>query len=93
MNYRLAWRSTIAQWELQEAKNKLSEVVDKALSDGPQIITKHGVETAVVLSHADYRKLMLNQQKLSDFFHQTPLVDAELDLTRDTSPTREDITL
>ena len=54
---------------MQEAKNKLSEVVDKALSDGPQIITKHGVETAVVLSHADYRKLMLNQQKLSDFFH------------------------
>ena len=58
----------MAQWQLQEAQNKLSEVVDKAVSDGPQIITKRGVETAVVLSHADYRKLMLNQQKLSDFF-------------------------
>ncbi len=80
-------------WQLQEAKNKLSEVVDEALTDGPQVITKRGVETAIVLSYADYRKLVLNQQKLSDFFRESPLADMELDLTRDTSPTREDIPL
>lgn len=80
-------------WELQEAKNKLSEVVDEALSHGPQIITRQGVETAIVLSYADYRKLLLNQQKLSPFFRESPLVDVDLDLSRDTSPNREDITL
>jgi antitoxin Phd len=77
-------------WQLQEAKNKLSEVVDGALTDGPQVITKRGVETAIVLSYADYRKLLLNQQKLSDFFRESPFADVALDLTRDTSPNRED---
>ncbi len=80
-------------WQLQEAKNKLSEVVDEALSHGPQIITKRGIETAILLSYADYRKLLLNQQKLSDFFRESPLVGVDLDLTRDTSPSREDIAL
>lgn len=80
-------------WQLQEAKNKLSEVVDEALTDGPQVITKRGVETAIVLSYADYRKLLLNQQKLSDFFRESPLADVELDLTRDPSLQREDISL
>jgi prevent-host-death family protein len=80
-------------WQLQEAKNKLSEVVDEAITNGPQVITKRGVETAIVLSYRDYRALLLNQQKLSDFFRESPLVGVELDLTRDTSPTREDITL
>ncbi|MDP9314622.1 MAG: type II toxin-antitoxin system Phd/YefM family antitoxin [Chloroflexota bacterium] len=80
-------------WQLQEAKNKLSELVDEALTEGPQVITKRGVETAIVLSYADYRKLLLNQQKLSDFFRESPLAGVELDLTRDMSPTREDIVL
>jgi antitoxin Phd len=80
-------------WQLQEAKNKLSEVVDEALTHGPQIITRRGVETAIVLSYADYRKLLLHQQKLSDFFRESPLVGVELDLSRDASPTREDFAL
>jgi prevent-host-death family protein len=91
---RLARGNTMPRiWQLQEAKNKLSEVVDEALTDGPQVITKRGIETAIVLSYADYRKLLLNQQKLSDFFRESPLVGIELDLTRDTSPNREDIAL
>jgi len=80
-------------WQLQEAKNKLSELVDEALTEGPQVITKRGVETAIVLSYADYRKLLLNQQKLSDFFRESPFVGVELDLTRDTSPSRGDVAL
>lgn len=79
-------------WQLQEAKNKLSELVEKALSDGPQIITKRGVETAIVLSYQDYRKMVASQKKLSQFFRESPLVGVELDLTRDTSPIR-DVTL
>lgn len=75
-------------WQLQEAKNKFSEVVDAALKNGPQVITKRGVETAIVLSYAEYRKLQLAQQPLSSFFRQSPLVDNELDLTRDTTPNR-----
>jgi antitoxin Phd len=80
-------------WQLQEAKSKLSAVVEEALSAGPQLITRRGVETAVLLSYADYQQLLLNRQKLSDFFQQSPLVGVDLDLTRDASPVRPDIEL
>lgn len=80
-------------WQLQEAKNKFSEVVDAALSDGPQVITRRGAETAIVLSYADYRKLLLAQKKLSEFFRESPLAGVELDLTRDSSPVRKDLAL
>ena len=80
-------------WQLQEAKNKFSEVVEEALKHGPQVITKRGKETVIVLSYADYRKMMLTQKKLSEFFRESPLVGIDLDLTRDTSPTRTDVAL
>jgi antitoxin Phd len=80
-------------WQLQEAKNKFSEVVEEALKHGPQVITKRGVETAIVLSYAEYRQLQLAQQSLSSFFRSSPLVDVALDLTRTTSPNRETIGL
>lgn len=80
-------------WQLQDAKNRFSEVVEDALSQGPQVITRRGVETAVVLSYAEYRRLQLGQGTLSDFFRQSPLVDADLDLTRDDSILRDDIEL
>ncbi len=80
-------------WQLQEAKNKFSEVVDEALIHGPQIITKRGIETAVVLSYVEYRRIALQQKKLSDFFRESPLVDAEISLIRDSSPLRPDVVL
>lgn len=80
-------------WQLQEAKNKLSEVVEAALNDGPQVITRRGADTAVVLSCAEYRRLLLTQKKLSDFFRESPLAGVELDLTRDSSPARTDVAL
>jgi prevent-host-death family protein len=81
------------EWQLQEAKSKLSEVVEEALQRGPQVITKRGRQTAVVLSYADYRKMLLSQKKLSEFFRESPLAGVDLDLTRDSSPVRDDPTL
>jgi antitoxin Phd len=43
-----------ASWQLQEAKNKLSEVVAQALSSGPQTITRHGRPTVVVVAFEEY---------------------------------------
>lgn len=45
------------RWSLQDAKNKLSEVVDAALRRGPQVVTRRGVETAVILSYTDYARV------------------------------------
>ena len=80
-------------WQLQEAKNKFSEVVEEALKHGPQVITKRGIETAIVLSYVEYRRLALSQKKLSDFFRESPMAGADLDLTRDTSGRGSDIVL
>jgi prevent-host-death family protein len=82
-------------WQLQEAKNKFSEVVEEALQHGPQVITKRGVEAVIVLSYAEYRKLTLQQQPLSTFFRESPLAYEyeALDLTRDSSGLREDMNL
>jgi prevent-host-death family protein len=80
-------------WQLQEAKNKLSQVVNNAIESGPQIITKHGVEVAIVLSYAEYRTMVASRGRLSDFFRQSPLAEIELDLDRDKSAARQDIEL
>ena len=79
----------IRSWQLQEAKNKLSRVVDSAVNDGPQIITKRGVEVAIVISYAEYQKMIVSRGKLSNFFQNSPLVDVELDLARDKSEARK----
>ena len=46
-----------AVWQLQEAKNHLSELVDRAIRDGAQTITRHGRPVAVVLAAKTYDKL------------------------------------
>jgi len=70
-------------WQLQEAKSKFSEVVKNAMRDGPQIVTRHGVETVVVLSVAEYRRLAAPAEDLAAFFANSPLKDAGIDLERD----------
>ncbi|MEL7246069.1 MAG: type II toxin-antitoxin system Phd/YefM family antitoxin [Cyanobacteria bacterium J06573_2] len=81
------------QWQLQEAKNKFSEVVDKAIDEGAQIITRRGVEVAIVLSYTDYCQMIASKKKISEFFRESPLAEEELDFSRDKSDAREDIML
>ena len=76
-------------WQLQEAKNKLSQVIDEAATAGPQVITRHGREVAIVLSMAEYHRLTTRPESLVDFFRNSPLVGVALDLTRDKSPIRD----
>jgi len=83
----------IKTWQLQEAKNKFSRVVDDAVNRGPQIITKHGVEVAIVISYAGYQEMISSRGKVSDFFRESPLGAVDLDLARDKSGAREDIEL
>lgn len=54
-----------AHWPLQDAKNKLSEVV-RAARGGPQIITVRGKEEAVLLSRADYERVKATLEKSSN---------------------------
>ncbi|HVR27992.1 MAG TPA: type II toxin-antitoxin system Phd/YefM family antitoxin [Thermoanaerobaculia bacterium] len=69
-------------WQLQEAKNRFSEVVNEAVERGPQIITRNGVETVVILSLADFRKLRQRTSTLVEFLMDSPLKGAGLDVER-----------
>jgi prevent-host-death family protein len=78
-------------WQLQEAKARLSDLVKKAATDGPQEITLRGQPAAVVLSRADYDKLRGKRkaQNLSDFLLHSPLAGLDIDFERDRSLTPE----
>ena len=45
------------KWAVQDAKSRFSEFLDTALAEGPQIVTRRGVETAVLLPIAQWRGL------------------------------------
>ena len=77
------------KWQLQEAKNRFSEVVEEALHHGPQTVTRHGHETVIVLSIKDYRKLARPEKGLYEFLRNSPLRGVDLDLTRDKSLPRD----
>jgi prevent-host-death family protein len=60
------------RWQLQEAKQRLSEVVRQAHDDGPQVVTRHGEEVAVVVSIEEYRRLNGNKPDFKDFLLSAP---------------------
>ena len=72
----------ISMWTLHEAKNKFSEVVEHALKDGPQTITRRGKETAVLVSISAFRSLSTADGNLVEFLQTSPLAGADLDLAR-----------
>jgi len=65
----------MANWQVQEAKTRLSELIEEADKKGPQIITRHGSEHAVVLSITDYRALTDQRENLRDYLLGGPKVD------------------
>ena len=69
-------------WALQDAKNRLSEVVDEAQRNGPQVITRRGRETAVLVSHADWTRISRRRGKLIDVLRRAPKIPGGLDVRR-----------
>jgi prevent-host-death family protein len=77
-------------WQVAEAKNKFSELITRALTEGPQRVRRRG-ETVVVLSEAEYERLAGKPEKkmsLGEFLLQGPSFEG-LDLERDRSEGRE----
>jgi antitoxin Phd len=77
------------RWQLQDAKNRFSEVVENAMNQGPQVVTKHGKEAVVIISIKEYRKIKEPADSLIDFFKASPLNNLNLDLERDKEYPRE----
>lgn len=74
-------------WQLQEAKAKFSELVQKAIDEGPQTVTRHGKEAVVVLSVDQYKKLEARRPSLLEVLMSGP--EGELELPERTVQDRE----
>jgi prevent-host-death family protein len=77
-----------AKWQVQEAKQRFSEVIRAAQAGEPQIVTKHGEDVAVVIDIAEYRRLRGDQPTFADFLLSGPKVDFDLDAAIDRSRER-----
>lgn len=77
----------MTNWQLAEAKNKLSEVVNKALTVGPQRIRRRD-DAVVVISEAEYQRLTGERMTFKEFLLASPDF-SDVDLSRDQSPMRE----
>jgi prevent-host-death family protein len=74
-------------WDLAEAKDRLSEVINLAMTEGPQTITGRR-EAVVVVSAEKYAELTGARRSFKEFLMSGPSLEG-LDLERDRSPMRD----
>jgi prevent-host-death family protein len=77
------------KWSVAEAKARLSELLDHALSDGPQPITRRGKEIAVVVSTEEWHRKTSRSGSLAEFLAASPLRGSDLDIERVDAPARD----
>jgi prevent-host-death family protein len=59
-------------WQLQQAKQQFSELVRRALEDGPQVVTRHGREAVVVVSAAEFKTRRAPAADFKRFLRSAP---------------------
>ena len=75
-------------WQLQEAKNHFSEVVERAIKEGAQTVTKHGKPAVMVISVEDYQKSLLPRKSLIELLRECPEDLTEIIGPRSKEPAR-----
>ncbi len=73
----------IDPWQLQDAKNRFSEMVDRALAEGPQVVTRRGEPVVVVLSYETWQRQTSPRGSFKDLLRRAPLGDLVLERDRD----------
>ncbi len=74
-------------WQMADAKNRFSELMNRVLSEGPQRVRRRN-SAFVVMTEAEYERLIGKRMGFKEFLMQ-PLGLDELDLSRDPSPMRD----
>ena len=72
------------KWQIQEAKARSSEMVERTLKEGPQTITRHGKPMAIVIPADQYRRLRAGGKTLKALLGAAPLHGVEVTRSRDT---------
>lgn len=76
-------------WGVAKAKAQFSELIDRALSEGPQTVTRSGRTEVVVVSADEWERKTKRKGNLAEFFANSPLRGARIRITRDRSKARE----
>jgi prevent-host-death family protein len=69
-------------WTVAEAKAKFSEIIERAMSEGPQTITRNGHKAAVVVGADEWQRKTKRVGNLAEFLAQSPLRDSGLKIRR-----------
>jgi prevent-host-death family protein len=71
-----------AVWSVAQAKARFSEVVDRALKEGPQAITRNGRPVVIVVSVEEWSRKTGRKGTLAEFFAASPLRGSGLEIER-----------
>ena len=69
-------------WTVAEAKAKFSEIIERAMSEGPQTITRNGRTAAVVVGAEEWQRKTKRAGNLEEFFAGSPLRGSNLKVRR-----------
>ena len=83
-----AHASDRATWAVAEAKAHFSEMIERALTDGPQTITRKGKQAVVVVSAEEWQRKTRRAGNLAEFFAASPLRGSGLKVKRTKSGPR-----
>jgi antitoxin Phd len=53
----MSGEKSVRRWPVQDAKARFSELLEASLNEGPQIVTRRGVEAAVLMPFEEWRRL------------------------------------
>jgi prevent-host-death family protein len=76
-------------WSLAEAKAKLSEVVEKARTQGPQHLTRNGKDAVVVVSAVEWERQTHTPRTMYEFLERSPLKGSAIELEREPDQGRD----
>jgi prevent-host-death family protein len=72
----------MASWKVAQAKARFSELIDKALHEGAQEITRHGKRTVIVVSAKEWDRRARRKESLVEFLRKSPLKGSGLEIER-----------
>ena len=73
------------KWQIQEAKARFSEMVERTLREGPQTVTRHGKPVAVLVRADEYQRLRGGRRTFKALLASAPLDGVEIRRSRDTA--------
>ena len=76
-------------WQIKDARANFSVMVDRAVSEGPQIVTRHGKKMVVVVAAEEWERREQRRGDLVEFFALSPLREEGIDIERTRDYPRE----